>query len=154
MKNALLCCLIALTAGPAAALDVRESKALEQAGAVTTSGGSLVYDGNVSRGAVTSPNGVRAASADPCVDETCGFRRGGPAPTDLKKEPKSPFTGVESDADKAKKKAGFNWMSLTFIVGGALGGALTGFLIGGWVGALIGAVVGGLLGWLAPKLLR
>lgn len=139
----------------ASALEPADSPAFTQAGAVETSGGAAVFDHNPSRGGV-SAGGVRVSQADGCQDESCGFRKGGGAPASLKKEPKSPFVGLDKDkdADRAKKKGGFNWMGIVMIGVGAAGGALAGFLIGGPIGAVVGAVLGGLLGWLAPKLLH
>lgn len=157
MKNVLLLACLALPLAPAAALEMGESPALEQAQAVQTSGSAAVYDHNLTRGSVTAASDVRVAAAgEGCVDETCGFRRGGPPPSELRKEPKSPFAGSDEDAAKAKKKkeGGFNWMGLVMIGVGAASGALAGFLIGGWIGAIVGAVLGGLLGWLAPKLMH
>lgn len=157
MKIALLAAALAFTLKPAAALEVGDSPAMRQAGAVQTSGSASVYDNNTSRGGLTLPNGggaVREVS-DSCADETCGLRRGGGPTSELRREPKSPFTREKEDAEKAKKHEGkFNWMSLVPIVGGAAAGALAGFLLGGPLGALIGALAGGALGWLGPKLLH
>ena len=153
MKTALLAACLALTVKPAAALELGESKALDQAGAIQAQGGSSVYDNNASRGSVTAAAGVRALASDGCADETCGFRRGGPPPAELRKEPKSPFTKVEEEK-KAANRQGFDWKGLAMIVGGAGMGALAGFLIGGPIGALVGGLLGGLMGWVGPKLLK
>jgi hypothetical protein len=158
MKLALMLAALAFTLKPAAALEVGDSPAMRQAGAVQTSGSASVYDNNPSRGGLSldtsGGNTVREAS-EPCADETCGLRRGGGPSSELRREPKSPFTREKEDADNAKKHDGkFNWMGLVPIVGGAAAGALAGFLLGGPWGALIGGLIGGALGWLGPKLLH
>lgn len=158
MKIALLAAALAFTLKPAAALEVGDSPAMRQAGAVQTSGSASVYDNDPGRRTLTLPNAGGTTvkdAAEPCADETCGLRRGGGPTSELRREPKSPFTREKEDAAKAKKHEGkFNWMGLVPIVGGAAAGALAGFLLAGPWGALIGAVVGGALGWLGPKLLH
>ena len=139
-----------------AQVTVGDSPAFSQAGAIQNSGGDAIFDNNPSRGGVrVSQADPRSPVSDPCTDDSCGFRKGGAAPSSLKKEPKSPFSHGDKDADKPKKKgSGFNWMGLVMIGVGAAGGALAGFLSGGPIGAIVGAVLGGLLGWLAPKLMH
>jgi hypothetical protein len=150
MSRPTLLALAALACVPAAAFEPGKMPALEQAGSVGTKGAGEVYDNARSGG------GVRVASAPGeatggCPDETCGFRKGGPPPASLKKEPDTPFTGdINPDGTNKKSSSGgtFTWKTVAFTLVGAAAGAGVGFLIGGPMGALIGGVVGGLLGLL------
>lgn len=139
--------LLLLVPGPA-----RSQDALGQAEAVGQKGAAAVYD-NASAGAAVKASAVEGQESSGCADETCGFRRGGPPPAALKKEPESPFTGdMNPDGTNKKNASKWTWKTALYVVVGAGAGAVAGFFIGGPIGAVVGGILGGLLGLLLNQL--
>lgn len=137
---------------PARAFEPAASAALGQAEAVGSKGALAVYDNGSAKGGVSVPASAGESSGG-CADETCGFRKGGPPPAALDREPKTPFTGdINPDGSNKKDSPdGFTWKTGLYMLLGAGAGAAAGFFIGGIVGAVIGGVLGGLLGLLLHK---